>query len=74
MRIGMRTVKTAIAATLAIILAEWLHLEYAVSAGIIAILSVQNTKKRIFTTSDSAGLFDRFGTIYCCRIFHAHWL
>ncbi|EAC4224654.1 aromatic acid exporter family protein [Listeria monocytogenes] len=45
MRIGMRTVKTAIAATLAIILAEWLHLEYAVSAGIIAILSVQNTKK-----------------------------
>ncbi|MCY7416873.1 aromatic acid exporter family protein, partial [Listeria monocytogenes] len=26
MRIGMRTVKTAIAATLAIILAEWLHL------------------------------------------------
>ncbi len=45
MRIGMRTMKTAIAATLAIILAEWLHLEYAVSAGIIAILSVQNTKK-----------------------------
>lgn len=74
MRIGMRTVKTAIAATLAIILAEWLHLEYAVSAGIIAILSVQNTKKGVSATCDSAGLFDCIGAFYCRRIFHAHWL
>ncbi len=45
MRIGMRTLKTAIGATVAIILAQWIGLEYAVSAGVITILSVQNTKK-----------------------------
>ncbi|WP_239254459.1 aromatic acid exporter family protein [Listeria ilorinensis] len=45
MRIGMRTVKTAVGAAISIMLAEWLGLEYAVSAGIITILSIQNTKK-----------------------------
>ncbi|WP_088808603.1 MULTISPECIES: aromatic acid exporter family protein [Listeria] len=45
MRIGMRTLKTAIGATVAILLAQWIGLEYAVSAGVITILSVQNTKK-----------------------------
>ncbi|KMT61074.1 hypothetical protein X560_0141 [Listeria fleischmannii 1991] len=45
MRIGMRTLKTAFGATVAIILAQWIGLEYAVSAGVITILSVQNTKK-----------------------------
>ncbi|WP_163654037.1 aromatic acid exporter family protein [Listeria sp. PSOL-1] len=45
MKIGMRTFKTAIGATIAILLAQWLGLEYAVSAGVITILSIQNTKK-----------------------------
>ncbi|MHC5227437.1 aromatic acid exporter family protein [Enterococcus sp. LJL99] len=45
MKIGLRTVKTAISATLASIVAQSLGLLYPTSAGIIAILSVANTKK-----------------------------
>lgn len=44
--IGVRTLKTAIGATLAIILADLLGLKYAVSAGVITILSVQATKRQ----------------------------
>ena len=47
-KIGARTVKTVIAASLAIIIANLLQLEYATAAGIIAILSVGNTKKSTF--------------------------
>ncbi|WP_125152654.1 aromatic acid exporter family protein [Clostridium rectalis] len=44
--IGYRTLKTGIGASLAIIIAKQIGLQYAVSAGIIAILSVQSTKKQ----------------------------
>ena len=44
-KIGQRTIKTAICATLAIIIAQFFHLESATSAGIIAILSITNTQK-----------------------------
>lgn len=47
-KIGARTIKTVIAATLAILMAECLHLQYATAAGVIAILSVGNTKKSTF--------------------------
>lgn len=46
--IGLRTYKTAIGAALAILIAELLGLKYAVAAGIITILSVQNSKKTSF--------------------------
>lgn len=45
MKIGLRTIKTAISATLASIVAQSIGLLYPTSAGIIAILSVTNTKK-----------------------------
>lgn len=45
-RIGMRTIKTAIGATLAILIAQLMGLKYALSAGIITVLSVQNTKQK----------------------------
>lgn len=45
MKIGLRTIKTAIAAVLSMLLASYLELLYAPAAGIIAILSVGNTKK-----------------------------
>lgn len=54
MRIGMRTIKTAVGACIAIWIANWLSLDYAVSAGVITILSIQNTKKKLFTASVSA--------------------
>ena len=45
MKIGMRTVKTAIASGLSMAVAQAIGLLYAPAAGIIAILSVGNTKK-----------------------------
>lgn len=48
MKIGLRTVKTAVCATLAILIASSLGLFYPTSAGIIAILSVTNTKRSSF--------------------------
>jgi uncharacterized membrane protein YgaE (UPF0421/DUF939 family) len=50
MKIGLRTVKTVISATLAIIIAEKLGLLYPTAAGIIAVLSVTNTKKNSLFT------------------------
>lgn len=45
-KIGMRTIKTAVGATIANILANFFGLKYALSAGVITILSVQNTKRK----------------------------
>ncbi|KAF1305268.1 aromatic acid exporter family protein [Enterococcus saccharolyticus] len=45
MKIGLRTIKTAIAAVLSMLVASTLDLLYAPAAGIIAILSVGNTKR-----------------------------
>ncbi len=44
--IGYRTLKTAIGATIAMSIAGALGLKYSVSAGIITILSIQNTKRK----------------------------
>ncbi|WP_242694073.1 aromatic acid exporter family protein [Proteiniclasticum aestuarii] len=44
--VGYRTLKTAIGAALAIIIAEYIGLSYAVSAGVITVLSVQSTKRK----------------------------
>lgn len=55
--IGLRTIKTAIGATIAIIISNVIGLEYATSAGIITILSIQNTRKASVTLA-----FQRFGS------------
>lgn len=47
-RIGYRTIKTAVGTTLAIMLSQWLHLHNFVSAGIITILCIKNTKVKSF--------------------------
>ncbi|MHC1749724.1 MAG: aromatic acid exporter family protein [Cellulosilyticaceae bacterium] len=44
--VGIRTLKTAIGATIAIIIASMIGLKYSPSAGIITILSIQSTKKQ----------------------------
>lgn len=51
MKIGLRTTKTAIAAGLSMYLAQNLGLLYAPAAGIIAVLSVGNTKKTSLFTA-----------------------
>jgi uncharacterized membrane protein YgaE (UPF0421/DUF939 family) len=53
MKIGLRTLKTAIAAVLSMLVAYGLDLLYAPAAGIIAILSVGNTKKASLYTAIS---------------------
>lgn len=50
-KIGYRTAKTAIGITVSILLAEWMGLNNAVSAGIIAILCIQNTKQQSLKAS-----------------------
>lgn len=50
MKIGLRTIKTAVSATLSMIVAESLGLLYPASAGIISVLSVANTKKTSLLT------------------------
>ncbi|NLZ48389.1 MAG: aromatic acid exporter family protein [Clostridiales bacterium] len=44
--IGYRTIKTAIGAAVAIIIAEMLGLKYTVAAGVITILSTQSTRRQ----------------------------
>ncbi|MBP2098005.1 aromatic acid exporter family protein [Enterococcus rivorum] len=56
MKIGLRTIKTAISATISIIIASSLGLLYPTSAGIISVLSVTNTKK----TSLKTGMYRLF--------------
>lgn len=48
MKIGLRTIKTVVTATLGIIIATTLGLKFPSTAGIIAILSVTNTKTSSF--------------------------
>ena len=50
-RIGYRTLKTAVGATLAILIAQGLGLENFASAGIITILCIKNTKKKSLRAS-----------------------
>ena len=50
-QIIINTIKITAAAVLAIVVAQALHLEFAVSAGIVAILSVQPTKKETLKTA-----------------------
>lgn len=73
MTLSLRTIKIVLATTIAIFFAEMLHLDYTVAAGIIAILSISDTKlsslktaaQRIVSTvvalAIAAVLFQLFG-------------
>ncbi|OES44424.1 aromatic acid exporter family protein [Domibacillus iocasae] len=50
-KIGYRTAKTAIGIAVSILIAEWIGLHNAASAGIIAILCIQNTKQQSLKAS-----------------------
>ncbi|SEM99194.1 aromatic acid exporter family protein [Lihuaxuella thermophila] len=51
MKIGYRTIKTAIGTGLSIGVAQWLGLEFYASAGIITILCIKTTKKRSYRSA-----------------------
>ncbi|SJZ74115.1 Uncharacterized membrane protein YgaE, UPF0421/DUF939 family [Pilibacter termitis] len=69
-KIGLRTIKTAISATLAVLVANVFHLEYAVSAGIIAVLSVSNTKKSTIITGVNRLLSLLIAILLAALLFH----
>lgn len=54
-KIGFRTIKTAIGTALSILIAQFLHLENFLSAGILTVLCIQNTKKKSLRSA-----WDRF--------------
>ena len=71
MRLGIRTIKTAIGAGVAIWLAQLMDLEFAVSAGILTILCIDTTKRRSLATS-----YERGASAICaliCSLFFFHW-
>lgn len=51
MKIGFRTIKTAIGIALSIAIAKWLGLQFYTSAGIITILCIKTTKKQSYQTA-----------------------
>ena len=69
-KIGARTVKTVIAASLAMFIADLLGLEYATAAGVIAILSVGNTKKSTFKSGKNRLLNFLFAMILSTILFN----
>lgn len=50
MRIGIRTIKTAVGVSISVLLAQWLQLQYFASAGILTLLSIQQTRKQSVRT------------------------
>ncbi|MGM7635470.1 aromatic acid exporter family protein [Bacillus sp. Hm123] len=68
-KIGYRTIKTAIGTSLAIILAQWVGLENFVSAGIITILCIQNTKKKSLRAAWSRFLACTVAMFFCWVFF-----
>ncbi|GGM22244.1 hypothetical protein GCM10011351_05160 [Paraliobacillus quinghaiensis] len=64
MRIGYRTIKTAVATPLAIWIAELMQLDNFVSAGIIAVLCIQTTRKRSFLSA-----WHRFGACLIAMLY-----
>ncbi|WHY55018.1 aromatic acid exporter family protein [Peribacillus simplex] len=69
-KIGYRTIKTALGATLAIIIAQMLNLEYFSAAGIIAILCIQVTKKKSVYASWHRFLACLIAMAYASLFFH----
>jgi uncharacterized membrane protein YgaE (UPF0421/DUF939 family) len=69
MKIGYRTIKTAIGAALAVYIARLLDLDFYTSAGIITILCIQPTQKRSVISSLSRIAASAISIIYCLIIF-----
>ena len=67
--IGYRTMKTAAGAAIAIYLAQLLQLDYYVSAGILAILCIQPTKKKSIRAAFSRFVASLIGIAYAFVFF-----
>lgn len=70
MKIGFRTMKTAVGIALSVFLAHWLGLEYYTSAAIITILCIQTTKKRSYQTAWERFAASLLGMLISSMVFH----
>ncbi|UCZ54633.1 aromatic acid exporter family protein [Bacillus shivajii] len=68
-RIGSRTVKTALGASLAIMIAQLLELEFFSSAGIITILCIQQTRRKSLQMSWARFVACIIGIVYAALVF-----
>lgn len=69
MQVAIKTVKYAVATFIAIFIAQWLQLDYAVSAGIIAILSLAETNRATIVYIGNLSLTIILGLITATLIF-----
>lgn len=69
MRIGFRTLKTALGSGIAIMIAQWLGLNYYVAAGMITILCIQPTKRASLKTAGQRFLTSFIGLIFAGLFF-----
>src|SRR5690606_40488897 len=67
--IGYRTMKTALGVAIAITMAQWLQLDYYVSAGILTILCIQPTKKKSIRAAFSRFIASIIGIAYAFIFF-----
>ncbi|PYZ94379.1 hypothetical protein CR194_02275 [Salipaludibacillus keqinensis] len=68
-KIGYRTLKTAVGATLAVAIAQALQLDFFASAGILTVLCVQKTRKKSFHSSWVRFLACIIGIVYAIVLF-----
>lgn len=71
MKIGYRTLKTAIGVAISVSIAQLLHLQFAPSAGIITILCVKESKKRSLVSAIDRILACLIGMIVAIIIFES---
>lgn len=71
MKIGYRTIKTAVGIVAAILIAEWLELENAASAGILAALCIQSTKQQSLHASWTRLLASVIALVYATLLFES---
>lgn len=67
---GFRVIKTAIAALMAVLIADWCRLPGPTSAGLLAILGVDVTRKRSIRTISARFFASVVGLLFASVLFH----
>ncbi|HUC92083.1 MAG TPA: aromatic acid exporter family protein [Paenibacillus sp.] len=69
MRIGFRTVKTAVGVSLSVLIAQWLQLEYYSAAGILTLLCIQKSRKQSIKAATSRFFACMMGLFFATGLF-----
>lgn len=71
---GFRVIKTAIAALMAVLIADAMHLKGPTSAGLLAILGVDVTRKRSLKTISARFFASVVGLLFASVLFFSLWI